>query len=299
VSSLFVVGCATGTSTSDSDPRSSVERGDTDDGEPPCDASPPPPPCCGDGHVDDGEQCDDGNTKAGDGCSATCETESDHCDCPGGGDGDACPIGPQPGTAIIADADVHLVVGVDVEGTRLLGGACTAASIELPIDVSASVQLLGDQLAVLDVDALPTLDLDAVLCSIAEAGGSLLSGCIPSGVSLTDATAASAHVEVNASGAACELFCALDLDAQIRALCPTGDDACVLNVRTNYPSACTTACCTEGTVIRIDVNLDSLLSVLDVCVLDGDLGDLIGRILHIASGVDLFDCDGKPVLIPL
>ena len=30
---------------------------------------------CGDGRVDDGEQCDDGNTVNGDGCSAFCETE--------------------------------------------------------------------------------------------------------------------------------------------------------------------------------------------------------------------------------
>ncbi len=30
---------------------------------------------CGDGHLDDGEQCDDGNTANGDGCSATCEIE--------------------------------------------------------------------------------------------------------------------------------------------------------------------------------------------------------------------------------
>ena len=31
-----------------------------------------PVTCCGDGSVDDGEQCDDGNTVEGDGCSATC-----------------------------------------------------------------------------------------------------------------------------------------------------------------------------------------------------------------------------------
>ena len=37
--------------------------------------TPPPPPCCGDGHVDAGEQCDDGNTVDGDGCSSTCQIE--------------------------------------------------------------------------------------------------------------------------------------------------------------------------------------------------------------------------------
>ncbi|HEU0032639.1 MAG TPA: DUF4215 domain-containing protein [Kofleriaceae bacterium] len=37
------------------------------------------PPCCGDGHVDPGEECDDGNTTSGDGCSATCEIETPPC----------------------------------------------------------------------------------------------------------------------------------------------------------------------------------------------------------------------------
>jgi cysteine-rich repeat protein len=36
---------------------------------------PPPPPYCGDGNVDEGEQCDDGNTYDGDGCSSTCCVE--------------------------------------------------------------------------------------------------------------------------------------------------------------------------------------------------------------------------------
>lgn len=35
----------------------------------------PAPPVCGDGSLDDGEQCDDGNLTAGDGCSAMCELE--------------------------------------------------------------------------------------------------------------------------------------------------------------------------------------------------------------------------------
>jgi cysteine-rich repeat protein len=49
---------------------------------PPCEGEtcnpPPPPPCgvCGDGHLDDGEQCDDGNTANGDGCSSTCVKEA-------------------------------------------------------------------------------------------------------------------------------------------------------------------------------------------------------------------------------
>ena len=37
---------------------------------------PPPPPVCGNGVVEAGEQCDDGNTLNGDGCSATCQLET-------------------------------------------------------------------------------------------------------------------------------------------------------------------------------------------------------------------------------
>jgi MYXO-CTERM domain-containing protein len=41
-----------------------------------------PSPTCGNGQLDDGEQCDDGNTTDGDGCSAACQNET-----PGGGSG--------------------------------------------------------------------------------------------------------------------------------------------------------------------------------------------------------------------
>jgi cysteine-rich repeat protein len=34
---------------------------------------------CGNGHLDSGEQCDDGNTRSGDGCSATCTLEKPLC----------------------------------------------------------------------------------------------------------------------------------------------------------------------------------------------------------------------------
>ena len=46
---------------------------------------PPKPPCCGDGHVDDGEQCDDGNTTDGDGCSSDCKNEDTPPACCGDG----------------------------------------------------------------------------------------------------------------------------------------------------------------------------------------------------------------------
>lgn len=37
----------------------------------------PPAPICGDGVLDDDEECDDGNVDSGDGCSATCAEETD------------------------------------------------------------------------------------------------------------------------------------------------------------------------------------------------------------------------------
>jgi cysteine-rich repeat protein len=48
--------------------------GDTRDDAAPDDAAPEEvaPPRCGDGHVDDGEECDDGNFTSGDGCESDC-----------------------------------------------------------------------------------------------------------------------------------------------------------------------------------------------------------------------------------
>ena len=45
----------------------------------------PPPAVCGDGLVEDGEECDDGNVVDGDGCSATCQSEVPNA-CTGGSD---------------------------------------------------------------------------------------------------------------------------------------------------------------------------------------------------------------------
>jgi fibro-slime domain-containing protein len=39
--------------------------------------APDVPPNCGDGNLDDGEECDDANEESGDGCSATCRSEAD------------------------------------------------------------------------------------------------------------------------------------------------------------------------------------------------------------------------------
>lgn len=57
------------------------QQGELDDEPPvdePVDEEPieeEPEPFCGDGLIDDGEQCDDGNDEAGDGCSDQCEVE--------------------------------------------------------------------------------------------------------------------------------------------------------------------------------------------------------------------------------
>jgi cysteine-rich repeat protein len=53
---------------------------------------------CGDGFVDEGEECDDGNTAGGDGCSATCRLET-------GRDADA-DVGDDAGRADEARVDV-------------------------------------------------------------------------------------------------------------------------------------------------------------------------------------------------
>jgi cysteine-rich repeat protein len=50
-----------------------IEEDDLVDEEPPVDEE--PEPFCGDGLIDNGEQCDDGNVEAGDGCSVDCEVE--------------------------------------------------------------------------------------------------------------------------------------------------------------------------------------------------------------------------------
>jgi cysteine-rich repeat protein len=61
---------------------------------------PPPPPSCGNGKLEQGEQCDDGNTVSGDGCSSTCTIEpvcgngkleaGEQCDDGNTVDGDGC-----------------------------------------------------------------------------------------------------------------------------------------------------------------------------------------------------------------
>jgi len=58
-------------------------------------------PFCGDGKVDEGEQCDDGNNLNGDGCSATCTIEGSITVC-----------------KIIIDPDRNVVDGSDVPGSE-------------------------------------------------------------------------------------------------------------------------------------------------------------------------------------
>ena len=74
----------------------------TCDGAGPPPPPPPAPPVCGNGQVEDGEECDDGNVVDGDGCSATCTDES-----PPPPDGDGTCSG--DGTACSSSADCGLV----------------------------------------------------------------------------------------------------------------------------------------------------------------------------------------------
>lgn len=68
-----------------------------------CGAPPTPtcPPVCGNGRVEEGEECDDGNTTGGDGCSAECRNE--------------CPPAPVCGNGIVEPGedcdDGNLVCG--------------------------------------------------------------------------------------------------------------------------------------------------------------------------------------------
>ena len=70
-------------------------------------------PLCGNGTVEDGEQCDDGNTASGDGCSSTCQNEAVDSDGDGVSDAnDNCPNDPNADQA-------------DTDGDGL-GDACDA-----------------------------------------------------------------------------------------------------------------------------------------------------------------------------
>ncbi|MCX4240502.1 RCC1 domain-containing protein [Paraliomyxa miuraensis] len=65
---------STGSSTTTVDPDSTGSDGSTTSTDP--DTTTGVTAMCGDGAVDDGEDCDDGNTDSDDGCSATCEQEA-------------------------------------------------------------------------------------------------------------------------------------------------------------------------------------------------------------------------------
>jgi cysteine-rich repeat protein len=81
-----------------------------------------PEPECGDGNLDQGEQCDDGNNVGGDGCSATCQTEvpfcgdgivdeGETCDDGNNEDGDGCSAdceietGPECGNGVVEEGE--------------------------------------------------------------------------------------------------------------------------------------------------------------------------------------------------
>lgn len=67
----------------------------------------PPSPVCGNGTVEDGEQCDDGNTTSGDGCSSTCQTEVPAGGGGGGGGGGSVYIPPSTETKVIIQGKAY------------------------------------------------------------------------------------------------------------------------------------------------------------------------------------------------
>jgi cysteine-rich repeat protein len=92
-------------------------------------------PFCGDGTLDDGEQCDDGNMLDGDGCSSLCETESP---LPDGGLPDAgLPDGGVP-DAGVPDGSVP-DAGLPDGGTQSGGGGgCSVSRGRAPLDSSSA-----------------------------------------------------------------------------------------------------------------------------------------------------------------
>ncbi|HSN85087.1 MAG TPA: PQQ-dependent sugar dehydrogenase [Polyangiales bacterium] len=97
-------------------------------------------PSCGDGIVDDGEECDDSNTEDGDGCSAMCEIEEPPP--PDGGLPDAgVPDAGVPDAGVpdagVPDAGVPDAGVPDGGTTDGGGGGCSVQPGGAPVDVSA------------------------------------------------------------------------------------------------------------------------------------------------------------------
>lgn len=77
---------------------------------------PPPEPYCGDGTADDGEECDDGNTDDGDGCSHDCKSEEPP---------------PPPPEPYCGDGEVNGEETCD-DGNTTDGDGCSATCCEEP-----------------------------------------------------------------------------------------------------------------------------------------------------------------------
>jgi cysteine-rich repeat protein len=108
----------------------------------------PPEYVCGDGILDDTEDCDDGNNDSGDGCSATCDYENpygcgngeleDNEDCDDGNneDGDGCSASctvepPPPPSGYCGDGMLDEGEACD-DGNTTAGDGCNACAIEPP-----------------------------------------------------------------------------------------------------------------------------------------------------------------------
>jgi fibro-slime domain-containing protein len=77
----------------------------------------PPPPFCGDGALNDDEQCDDGGTDPGDGCSSNCLVVEQGYSCPT--PGSRCEL-----VAVCGDSLLILDEGCD-DGNAVSGDGCT------------------------------------------------------------------------------------------------------------------------------------------------------------------------------
>jgi fibro-slime domain-containing protein len=139
---LAAGGCSPG----NEDPSITVIQGATPEAEPdeptsaPMTATPteedlvlveaPPPPSCGDGALNDDEQCDDGGTESGDGCSSNCLVVEQGYACPS--PGSRCEL-----AAICGDG--LLILGEQCDDGNAMGGDGCTQNCQLEADFACPV----------------------------------------------------------------------------------------------------------------------------------------------------------------
>jgi fibro-slime domain-containing protein len=97
--------------------------------------------CCGNGNLDQGEECDDGNTTGGDGCSPLCVIESNY----------VCPVAGQPcvSTVVCGDGKISGAEQCDDGNTSAGDGCSSTCQIELGwtcpvLDAACVAKACGD-----------------------------------------------------------------------------------------------------------------------------------------------------------